>query len=126
MKKYLLAFFNILIIGVSGASGQVLQTNNTSGGVSLASSFAFDLNQNTPNPFLSSTNIKYSLKKTTGVVLKVYDILGKEVVTLVNQKQSAGVHNSIFYATGLTHGVYYYQIKVDDYIETRRMIISKE
>ncbi len=125
MKKYLLTFL-VFIIVVSTMDSQVLQHNNTSGDVSLESGFTFDLNQNVPNPFLSSTNIKYSLKKTTDVLLKVYNILGEEVATLVNQKQTAGIHNSIFYATGLTKGIYYYQITVDDYIETRRMVISKE
>lgn len=124
MNKYLLVFVFFILSGT--ANSQVFQMNNNSGGVAMASSFIFDLNQNTPNPFISSTNIKYTLRKATDVVLKVYDVLGKEVVTLVNQKQTAGIHNSIFYAQGLTHGVYYYQLKVDDFIETRRMVISRE
>ena len=85
------------------------------------SGVTFDLNQNNT----STTNIKYYLKNATEVSLKVYNLLGKEVVTIVNQKQHAGHHNVVFNSAGLNEGVYYYQIKIDGVIETKRMIVSK-
>jgi outer membrane receptor protein involved in Fe transport len=85
----------------------------------------FDLDQNSPNPFQTNTTIKYYLKNATEVSLKVYNLLGKEVITLVNQKQSIGPHSVVFNGSALTEGVYYYQIKIDGIIETKRMIISK-
>jgi hypothetical protein len=85
------------------------------------SGVSFDLNQNNTN----STNIKYYLKNATEVSLKVYNLLGKEVATIINQKQHAGHHNIVYNGAGLSEGVYYYQIKIDGIIETKRIFVSK-
>jgi hypothetical protein len=69
--------------------------------------------------------IKYHLKNATEVSLKVYNLLGKEVATLVSQKQNPGFHSALFNGASLSEGVYYYQIKIEGVFETKRIIISK-
>ncbi|MCP5064552.1 MAG: T9SS type A sorting domain-containing protein [Ignavibacteriae bacterium] len=85
----------------------------------------FSLSQNYPNPFNPTTTIKYeipTLKNLNNVSLKVYDILGKEVTTLVNKQQKSGSYEVNFDASKLSSGVYYYQLKSGDFIETKKMI----
>ncbi len=85
----------------------------------------FVLYQNYPNPFNPSTVISYQLPVTGNVTLKVYDILGKEVVVLVNQKQEPGIYEIIFNADNLSAGVYFYQLKADGFINTKKLILLK-
>ena len=85
----------------------------------------FDLSQNYPNPFNPTTNIRYSLKKSGLVTLKVYNLLGQEVETLVNMQQSRGNHYVIFDASKLSSGVYFYSLRQDDNFITKRMILVK-
>lgn len=72
------------------------------------------LEQNYPNPFNPTTNIKYQITKNSFVTLKVYDILGKEVAVLVNEKLQAGTYEVKFNGTNLPSGVYYYKLSVDN------------
>ncbi|MCE1165013.1 MAG: YCF48-related protein, partial [Bacteroidetes bacterium] len=83
------------------------------------------LSQNYPNPFNPLTKIKYSIEKTTFVSLKVFDILGKEVQTLVNESKAAGTYESIFEASRYSSGVYYYRLTAEGYSETRKMVVIK-
>ena len=85
----------------------------------------FELKQNYPNPFNPVTNINYSVPTTSEVSLKVYDMLGREVITLVNEKVAAGEHTSSFDASNLSSGVYIYQLKSGEFIETRKMTLIK-
>jgi len=85
----------------------------------------FLLSQNYPNPFNPSTTINYSLPKSGNVTLKVFDILGQEVTTLVNEKQSAGKYEVKFDAGKLASGIYYYRISVGNFIQTKKMILMK-
>lgn len=90
----------------------------------------FSLNQNYPNPFNPATTISFSLAVDSKVSLKVYDVLGKEVVTLASSDFSAGTHNLSFNATGLTSGIYVYQIEatgVDgtNFSSMKKMILNK-
>jgi len=92
----------------------------------------FSLSQNYPNPFNPSTIIKYSIPvvdayhaSTTNVVLKIYDILGREVATLVNKEQKAGNYQVEFNANNLPSGVYYYQLKSGSFVDTKKMILMK-
>ncbi len=89
----------------------------------------FVLYQNYPNPFNPATVIKYSLpvsrQEFQTVQLKVYDILGREVATLVNKKQKLGNFEVTFDASNLSSGVYYYQLKVGNFIQTKKMILLK-
>jgi hypothetical protein len=82
------------------------------------------LAQNFPNPFNSQTTIRYNLASGGMVLLQVYDFLGKEVAMPVNEVQSAGTHEVIFYCTGMSPGVYHYKITCGDYSVTEKMLIS--
>ncbi|MBK7631579.1 MAG: immune inhibitor A [Ignavibacteriales bacterium] len=85
----------------------------------------YSLAQNYPNPFNPSTEINFSLAKSSSVTLKVYNILGSEVVTLVNDFMEAGKHTVQFNAKDFTSGVYFYTIKADNFTSTRKMILMK-
>ncbi|MBK9099684.1 MAG: T9SS type A sorting domain-containing protein [bacterium] len=102
----------------------------TNGGVSyieneVNNSIEFQLSQNYPNPFNPSTNIKYQLPEFGFVTLKVYDILGREVATLVNEEKPAGEYEIEFDGTGLTNGIYFYQLKAGDFVETKKMVLIR-
>ena len=87
---------------------------------------SFILNQNYPNPFNPTTTISYSLPATEFVNITVYDVLGKEIRTLVNEKQSEGSYTVDFDATGLASGVYYYKISAGDrFVETKKMVLMR-
>ena len=90
----------------------------------------FSLLQNYPNPFNPTTKIKYSISSVGAslmklVQLKVYDILGNEIVTLVNEYKPAGNYKVEFNGTGLPSGVYFYQLKAGNYIETKKMVLLR-
>jgi len=85
----------------------------------------FVLEQNYPNPFNPSTNITYSLPLREFVTLKVFDILGKEITTLVNEEKPAGEYKVQFNATNLPTGVYFYRINSGNYTETKKLIVLK-
>jgi hypothetical protein len=87
----------------------------------------YKLYQNYPNPFNPSTTISYQLSKAGFVTLKVYDILGNEVSTLVNEEKPAGVFNVEFRMQNLelSSGIYFYQLKAGNYVETKKMILMK-
>ncbi len=86
---------------------------------------SFDLQQNYPNPFNPVTNIKYSIPETGYVTLKVYDIMGQEVSTLINTQMNSGNYEYNFNASKLASGVYFYTLKAGKYSETRKLILLK-
>jgi len=85
----------------------------------------FKLDQNYPNPFNPSTMISYSIPQSSFVTLRVYDIIGNEVATLVNETKSAGKYDVRFDASNLSNGVYLYSIKTNNYTSTKKMILMK-
>ena len=85
----------------------------------------FELSQNYPNPFNPVTNIKYQITKNSFVILKVYDILGKEIATLVNENLTPGSYSIDFDATKLTSGLYFYKITAGDFSDVKKMILVK-
>ena len=85
----------------------------------------FSLEQNYPNPFNPSTTIEFSLPKSELTTLKVYNILGKEVATLVSNKLNQGNHTYQFDGKNLASGVYYYQLVGGEYREVKKMILIK-
>jgi hypothetical protein len=85
----------------------------------------YSLVQNYPNPFNPTTNIEYSIPEQSFVELKVYDVLGNEVATLVNEEQSAGVYRTDFIGTNLTSGIYFYKLQTGSFVETKKMILLK-
>jgi hypothetical protein len=85
----------------------------------------FNLDQNYPNPFNPSTTISYNLNTAAKVNLTVYNVLGKEIATLVNEFQSQGDQKVVFDGENLTSGVYFYKLTVGSNVETKKMILMK-
>ena len=84
-----------------------------------------NLEQNYPNPFNPSTTISYSIPNSDFVSLNVYDILGRNIESLVQEYKSAGYHNVTFDASDFSSGIYYYTLKVGSFISTKKMIVIK-
>lgn len=87
--------------------------------------YNFSLNQNYPNPFNNSSIITYTIPINSFVTIKVYDILGKEVSTLVNEEKSAGNYSMRFDGKNLASGIYFYQIRAGKYNCTKKLILLK-
>jgi len=85
----------------------------------------FSLFQNYPNPFNPVTNIRYQLSNSGFVTLKIYDAMGKEVETLVNEKQQAGTYEANFNAANYPSGIYFYKLETNNFSETKKMILVK-
>jgi photosystem II stability/assembly factor-like uncharacterized protein len=85
----------------------------------------FKLSQNYPNPFNPTTAIKFELPERRQVTLKVYDVLGNEIATLVNEEKPGGSYEVEFNASNLTSGIYFCRLQAGSYIETRKMILLK-
>jgi hypothetical protein len=83
------------------------------------------LHQNYPNPFNATTSITYTIQQKSLVSLKVYNVLGSEVVELVNGQVDAGIYKIIFNGFNLNSGVYFYTIKSDAFSETKKLILMK-
>jgi len=87
---------------------------------------AYVLNQNYPNPFNPTTVISYRLPAADHVKLKIYNLLGWEIKTLVNQRQEAGNYRVILNAAGLSSGIYIYQLKTQSgFISTKKMMLIR-
>ncbi len=86
---------------------------------------AYDLSQNFPNPFNPATTINYQLPQNGFVTLRIYDILGKEVKTLVNEQKNQGRYSVNFDASRLASGVYIYQLRANDYVSSKKMLLLK-
>jgi len=83
------------------------------------------LYQNYPNPFNPTTNIEFHVKETGFVDLRIYNILGEEITKLVNKKMAPGKHSVVFNAEHLPSGVYIYKLSVNDFVESKKMILTK-
>jgi photosystem II stability/assembly factor-like uncharacterized protein len=85
----------------------------------------FNLSQNYPNPFNPSTSISFIAGNSSFVTLKVYDALGREVATLINEEKTPGTYSVNFNAEHLSSGVYYYRIEAGNYTKTKKMILLR-
>ena len=85
----------------------------------------FRLSQNYPNPFNPTTVISYQLSVNSPVKLKIYDLSGREITTLVNERKPAGGYSVEWNAEGLASGIYYYRLEAGNHIETRKMVVMK-
>jgi photosystem II stability/assembly factor-like uncharacterized protein len=124
---------------VGNLSGAILKTFN--GGGTITSIFDlpveqtvsdYTLFQNYPNPFNPSTKIKFTIPNVTLsevegslVTLKVYDVLGNEIATLVDEEKPAGVYNVQFKMNNVSSGIYFYQLRAGDFLETKKMVLMK-
>ena len=93
--------------------------------VTVSSPAKYSLEQNYPNPFNPSTKISFQLPNDSKVSLKVYDISGKEITTLVNDFKTAGYYTVEFNAANLASGVYFYNIHAGDYSKVMKMVVVK-
>ena len=94
-------------------------------GITNFNNNTFELLQNYPNPFNKTTTISYNLVSKSDVMLKVYDIMGKEVTTLVNANQASGKHEVVFDASNLASGIYVYQLITNNFSKSKRMMLEK-
>ena len=85
----------------------------------------FSLSQNYPNPFNPVTIINYQLTNRSFVSLKVYDVLGNEVASLVNEEKPAGSYSVKFDASRLSSGVYFYKLNAGSFVQTKKMILMR-
>ena len=85
----------------------------------------FQLSQNFPNPFNPSTYLGFSIPYPSNVQLKIFDILGNEIETLINEEKPAGQYEIEFDATGLASGIYFYRLHTGSFVETKKMILLK-
>jgi photosystem II stability/assembly factor-like uncharacterized protein len=114
-----------------GGNGTILRNNDISVNVASEESIkyinSFHLSQNHPNPFNPSTKISWQAPVGGWQTLKVYDILGNEVATLVDEYRNAGSYNAQFTINNvqLSSGVYFYQLRVGNYLETKKMVLLK-
>ena len=121
---------NVLYIQVKGSTDSsytLLAENVTLGSVELKSTipYSYSLNQNFPNPFNSSTKIIYTIGIEGPVTLKLFDILGNEILTLVSEHKVAGKYEVNFDAGNLSSGVYFYQLRSSNFFDTKKLIILK-
>ena len=110
--------------------GSILRTTN-GGGLTFVNQISseiperFSLYQNYPNPFNPTTNIKFDIQKTSATKLIVYDALGREVATLVNEKLKAGSYQVDWDGSNYTSGVYFYKLTAGDFVEVKKMLLVK-
>jgi hypothetical protein len=91
----------------------------------ISQPFSFSLEQNYPNPFNPSTTIEFSIPQNGFITLKVFNVLGREVATLVNGQVEAGKHKVEFDASNLNSGVYFYKVESGSFADTKKMILLK-
>ncbi|MBK8549800.1 MAG: T9SS type A sorting domain-containing protein [Ignavibacteria bacterium] len=117
-----------------GKDGAILKFNADLINISVEYNYlpeSISLYQNYPNPFNPYTVIRYSLRENSFITLKVFDTNGKEIITLVNEKQTDGNYEVLFDGSGLSSGIYFYRISVYDentnreYFESKKMILLK-
>jgi len=113
-KKGLSVFDTIRVHGLTVDVDETLNAPTT-----------YSLSQNYPNPFNPSTKIKYGIAAAGIVTLKIFDIIGREVSTLVNEEKPVGRYEVNFNASSLASGVYFYQIKAGDFIQTKKLMLLK-
>jgi hypothetical protein len=111
--------YNVYVANSLGLPTSVEEENNS------ATINNFELQQNYPNPFNPTTQIRFTLAEQSQVTLKVYNVLGKEIATLVNDIKGAGVHEVSFDGSGLASGVYFYTLQTGKFTQTRKMILIK-
>ena len=118
---------HLLVAGTHGRSLHAVDVTSIVVGIQNISNIAesFSLKQNYPNPFNPATKIQFSIPRSGNVKLSVYDIAGKEVAVLVNERKEAGVYETEFGGAALSSGVYFYRIEAGEFIETKRMMLVK-
>ena len=110
----------------SGAAGTFFGTTTPTGVTDLASlPTVYALEQNYPNPFNPTTIITYALPKQSRVTLKIYDLLGRVLQTLVEETQDPGIYKVEFNPSGLASGVYFYRIVAGSFVATKKLLLLR-
>jgi hypothetical protein len=112
--------FNVKVTSLEAANDQLEKPE-----INNQSPVRYELSQNFPNPFNPSTTIKYALPQAGIVTVKIFDVLGSEVATLVNEEKKTGVYELNWNAESLTSGVYFYRIQSGKFVQTRKMLLVK-
>jgi len=115
---------------VTGEGGTILHTTDGGGVMEVIEinsemPTSYLLSQNYPNPFNPSTSIRWQQPELGILTLKIFDVLGREVTTLLNEERPAGEYEVEFIGNGLSSGVYFYQIKAGEFIQTKKMLLIK-
>ena len=105
------------------ALGTDLKKEVTSGSSQLPTEYGMD--QNYPNPFNPTTQINYQLPENNHVTLRVYDVLGNLVTTLINNEVEAGYHSVTWNASGIASGIYFYTLRSGSFVATKKLILLK-
>ncbi|MFC1569036.1 CARDB domain-containing protein [bacterium] len=111
---------NVVLYGTGEATGIERKDN-----VSQSDPTSFNLHQNFPNPFNPSTTIRYTVPKICSVTLTIYDLLGREILTLVNETRTPGEYSTIWDGQGQATGIYLVRLTAGDFIETKKLILQK-
>jgi len=122
------SYYNVFVAGVADGALTTIKYSQSATGVNPTVSGLpkdYSLSQNYPNPFNPSTTIRYDLPKAGMVLLKVYDLLGKEVSTLVNEYKSAGSYNVEFNAGNLSSGIYFYSLTSGNFTQIKKLVFEK-
>lgn len=112
-----------LSFDVDACNGRILYIYDSYVKVESKSS-SFVLYQNYPNPFNNATNINFSIPKLTNVKVSIYNLIGEEIATLVDEQLPTGLHSVSFKSHGLASGLYYYKLETPEYIDTKKLIIQ--
>ena len=118
-------YITVALARVSGTTENTLKPTGTAVREEKGMPTSFLLMQNYPNPFNPSTTITYRLQMKSNVRLKVFDILGKEVATLVNETVEAGEHTVRFNASELSSGIYFYTLHAGNFVGNKKMQLLK-
>ena len=129
IRLYSSYFFNSSFGFIVGDNGIIFSTTN--GGTFFVSNVSsevpnsYSLGQNYPNPFNPICKVQFSMCNAGNVKIVVYDVMGREVHTLVNERLNAGTYETTFDGTMLTSGVFFYKLVTDGFTETKKMILIK-
>ena len=94
-------------------------------GYTDSTQYIYILRSNYPNPFTSKTTIEFELAISSITILKLFDVLGNEVVTLINEEMQAGSYETEFNANDLSSGIYFYQLRAGSFTDTKKMILLR-
>ena len=102
---------NLLIVGIKAITNEI--------------PIEFSLSQNYPNPFNPSTTIRFSIPEESFVTIKVFNTLGEEITTLINENIIAGNYEVDFDASKLPSGIYFYKLQSETFVETKKMVLMR-
>jgi len=119
-------FQDVSVADIGYVNGWGIRLMSTTGtGNETALPYKFELAQNYPNPFNPTTNIKYQIPKDANVNIRIYDMLGREVMTLVNEFKKPGMYEVALNGSKLSSGTYFYKITAGDFSEVKKMTLLK-